>query len=190
MICINKRIKNRLLFFLCYNLYGDFMENYICKIATLDEMNTKWDYEINRATDDKDNYLKWRVQHINRFLEGKTIPYYGLLNGKIICEATAALDPMLNINTTLLINDKSVYILAVRTVDEYQGKGYFRELFKYMINDLKSRGYKYATIGVEKNNKIAKDIYLRYGFTEYLKDSVEYYPDGTKVELEYYRKEL
>ena len=55
---------------------------------------------------------------------------------------------------------------------------------------LKSRGYKYATIGVEKNNKIAKDIYLRYGFTEYLKDSVEYYPDGTKVELEYYRKEL
>ena len=166
------------------------MDNYICKIATLDEMNTKWDFEISRAIDDKENYLKWRELHIKRFIDGKTIPYYGLLNGKIICECTAALDPMLNINTTLLINDKSVYILAVRTVDEYQNKGYFRELFKYMINDLIKRGYEYATIGVEKSDEKVKKIYKNYGFTEFLKESIEFYPNGEEVNLEYYRKKL
>ena len=114
----------------------------------------------------------------------------GILDGKIICECTAALDPMLNINTTLLINDKSVYILAVRTVDGYQNKGYFRELFKYMINDLKNRGYEYATIGVDKNDEKVKSIYKKYGFTEFLKESIEFFPNGEEINLEYYRKKL
>ena len=30
------------------------MSNYICKIANLDEMNIKWDYEIENA-EDKEN---------------------------------------------------------------------------------------------------------------------------------------
>ena len=43
------------------------MDNYICKIATLDEMNTKWDIEINKATDDKVNWITWKKDNIERY---------------------------------------------------------------------------------------------------------------------------
>ncbi len=68
------------------------MDNYVCKIATLDEMNTKWDCEIAHAKDDKNNWIIWKRENIERFKKGFIIPYYGLLNGKIICECTAAID--------------------------------------------------------------------------------------------------
>ena len=52
------------------------MDKYICKIATLEEMNKKWDYEIANATDDKENWLIWRENNINNFKNGNIIPYY------------------------------------------------------------------------------------------------------------------
>ena len=61
---------------------------------------------------------------------------------------------------------------------------------KYMINDLKSRGYKYVTLGVEPTELKNKEIYKRYGFTDFIKENYEEYPDGTKVLVEYYRKML
>ena len=42
-------------------------DNYICKIATIDEMNKKWDYEISIATDDKENWIIWKRNNIERF---------------------------------------------------------------------------------------------------------------------------
>ena len=60
------------------------MNNYVCKIANINEMNTKWDYEIENATSDKENYIIWKEANINRFKDGYIIPYYGLLAGKII----------------------------------------------------------------------------------------------------------
>ena len=59
-----------------------------------------------------------------------------------------------------------------------------------MIEDLKSLGYKYATIGVEPHELKNKEIYKHYGFTEYIKTANETYPDGTTITVEYYRKEL
>lgn len=37
------------------------MNNYICKIANLDEINEKWDYEIENHPDDS----RWKVWKIN-----------------------------------------------------------------------------------------------------------------------------
>jgi hypothetical protein len=56
------------------------MNNYVCKIATIDEMDKKWNYEIDRATDDKENWIIWKKENIKRFQKGQIIPYYGLLN--------------------------------------------------------------------------------------------------------------
>ena len=36
------------------------MDSYVCKIATIDEMNTKWDYEIDHAIDGKENWIIWK----------------------------------------------------------------------------------------------------------------------------------
>lgn len=161
----------------------------ICKIANLDEMNIKWDYEIQNA-DKKDNWIIWKKKNIERFKKGYIIPYYGLLNGKIIAEATAVLEPSIVQNNEGLVDDKTVYLEAFRTIEEYQGKGYFSKLYKFMIDDLKKRGYKKATIGVEPHEIKNKEIYFKYGFNKHIKTCEEFYPDGTKIIVEYYEKEL
>ncbi len=164
-------------------------DEFICKIANLCEMNTKWDYEISIA-DDKSNWKIWKVKNIERFKKGLIIPYYGVLNGQIICEATAMLDANIMQNSTDLIGNGVVYLSGFRTNKEYQEKGYFSKLFKYMINDLKEKGYTKVTLGVEPKELKNKEIYNHYGFTEYIKTSYETYPDGTKIKVEYYGKNI
>ncbi len=166
------------------------MEDYICKIANLDDMNTKWDYEIDRARDDKNNWVIWKEKNIINFQRGLIIPYYGLLNERIICECTAVLDSSVIQNAEGLVNDKTAYLMAFRTVPEYQGQGYFSKLFKYAIEDLKNRGYERVTLGVEPKELNNKEIYFHYGFDEHIKDAKEVYPDGTEIDVEYYGKTI
>ena len=166
------------------------MNNYVCKIANINEMNTKWDYEIENATSDKENYIIWKEANINRFKDGSIIPYYGLLDGKIICECTAIINPSVIQNSDGLVDEETVYLSAFRTIDEYQGKGYFSKLFKYMIEDLKNRGYKKATLVVHPEEEKNKAIYFKYGFNKHIKDAKEYYPDGTEIAVEYYERNL
>ena len=164
-------------------------DDFVCKIANLDEMNIRWDYEISIAND-KSNWKKWKIENIERLKKGLIIPYYGLLNGKVICEATAILDPDIVQNCENLVGNGIIYLSGFRTNKEYQGKGYFSKLFKYMINDLKKRRYIKVTLGVEPEELKNKEIYNHYGFTEYIKTSSELYPDGTKIEVEYYGKNI
>ena len=90
--------------------------NYICKIATVDEMNKKWDYEISLASNNKDNWITWKKENIERFKKGLIIPYYGLLNGEIISECTASIDSSIVQNAEILADkynaDKEVCIIA------------------------------------------------------------------------------
>lgn len=164
--------------------------NYVCKIASLEEMNTKWDYEIDNATDDKYNWTVWKKENISRFKKKYIIPYYGLLNGKIICECTAIINPKIVQNSDGLVDKETAYLTAFRTIEEYQGQGYFSKLFKYMIDDLEKRGYKRVTLGVEPEELKNKTIYKKYGFTNYIKTCKETYPDGTEIEVEYYSKTI
>lgn len=166
------------------------MERYICKIATIDEMNEKWNYEIEHAGEDKNNWIIWKKENLKRFQKGLIIPYYGVLNGKIISECTAVLDKSIVQNSDGLVDEKTAYLSAFRTNTEYQGKGYFSKIFKYMIEDLKNRGYERVTIGVEPAEKKNKMIYNKYGFSKHIKDAKSVYPDGTIVDVEYYVKDL
>ena len=59
-----------------------------------------------------------------------------------------------------------------------------------MIEGLKNRGYEKVTLGVEPEEMKNKEIYFKYGFNEHIKDSKEIYPDGTEIDVEYYRKSL
>ena len=166
------------------------MSEYVCKIASLDEMNTKWDYEIAHAGEDKDSWIIWKKSHIEHMLEGKSLPYYGILEGKIISEATAILDGSIAQNSEGLVDAKTAYLSAFRTIPEYQGKGYFSKLFWFMLSDLKNRGYEKVTLGVEPEETKNKEIYFHYGFIEHIKNGVEVYPDGTEISVEYYGKNL
>lgn len=105
---------------------------YLCKIASLEEMNRKWDYEIEHSAHDRNNWIVWKQTSLERFKKGNSIPYYGILDGNIICEATAMLNSEAVQNSEGLVGDKVVYLSAFRTIKEYQGKGYFSKLMKFM----------------------------------------------------------
>lgn len=163
---------------------------YICKIPTIEEMNAKWDYEIAHSGEDRGNWVIWKKENISRFKRGDIIPYYGILGGEIICEATAIIAPSAVQNNEGLVGDGSVYLSAFRTIPEYQGKGYFSELFRHMVNDLKARGYTRLTLGVEPGEVTNRQIYAHYGFTEYIKSATETYPDGTVIDVDYFSKSI
>ena len=170
-------------------LYG-YRNRYECKIASLEEMNLKWDYEIARAGEDKGNWIIWKKDSSEHMQEGKSLPYYGILDGQIISEATAILDGSIAQNSDGLVDEKTAYLSAFRTIDAYQGKGYFSKLFRFMLADLKNRGYEKVTLGVEPEELENKQMYTHFGFTEHIKNGVEVYPDGTEIDVEYYGKRL
>lgn len=163
---------------------------YLCKIASFEEMNRKWDYEIEHHVHDRRNWIIWKQQSLENFRKGDILPYYGILDGSIICEATAMLNPEAVQNREGLVGDRVVYLSAFRTMEEYQGKGYFSKLMKFMLDDLKQKGFARATLGVEPAEETNKKIYAHYGFNEYIKSATEVYPDGTVIDVDYYRKNL
>ena len=117
----------------------EMTELFICKIASLPEMNIKWDYEITRSGTDKENWIVWKKQNIENYKQGYIIPYYGILDGTVICEATAMIHPKIVQNSTGLVDNHTVYLSAFRTIDKFQGKGYFSKLFHFMIEDLQQK---------------------------------------------------
>ena len=166
------------------------MPKYECRIPTLKEYERKWDYEINIHSDERYNWLIWKKDGLLRYERKQIISYFGFLDSEIICEATAAIDPKIVQNPDMLVDDKTAYLFAFRTNEQYRGQGYFSKLFKYMINDLKNKGYKKVTLGVEPEEITNKKIYQKYGFTNYIKTCRESYPNGEEVEVEYYSKEI
>lgn len=164
------------------------MQNFVCKIASVDEMECKWNYEIKKNKGQ--NWKIWKTESIERVRNGQSIAYYGILNGKIICEATAMLDENIIQNSDGLVDDKTAYLCAFRTIEKYQGKGYFSKLFRFMIDDLKSKGYEKVTLGVEPTETENLKIYQHLGFNKHIKSAKEIYPDGTEIDVDYYGMEL
>ena len=166
------------------------MGGYVCKIATSDEIAKKYDDEIVNENLDEFMWTFYRDRAVKRNDEGSVITYHGLLNGEVICEAKAALDSSIFENYDGLLDENTAYLFAFRTKDEYQNQGYFSKLFKYMIKDIINRGYDFVTVGVEAREEKNKIIYSKYGFTEYIKFDKQRYPDGSSIDVEYYKKVL
>jgi len=170
-------------------LLDTLTSRYVCQIPSLEQIDIRWEYEINNYNNPGNwNILKEKI--IQDVLSNKSITYYGILDGVIISEATAAIDKDSYFvkDSKYLINDNTAYLSAFRTNEECRNQGFFSILFNYMIEDLKQRGYTQFTIGVEKNDYLNKAIYLKYGFTKYIKTQRMEYPNGESKEIEYYLK--
>ena len=81
-------------------------------------------------------------------------------------------------------------LCAFRTNLEYRGQGYFSKLMHFMLKDLKKKGYTKAVVGVEPEEKLNREIYHHWGFTEHVSTGTETYPDGTVIQVEFYGKRL
>ena len=166
-----------------------YMGNYVCRIASLDDIIKMYDTEIEQA-EDKTKIMQWKQISIDRYREQSTIIYLGLLDDKIISMGSATLKASLVDNSEDIVDDNTAYLHGFFTEEEYQNQGYFSKLYKFMINDLIARGYTNVTLGVEKPEEKNKAIYFRWGFTEYIKTVPETYSDGSVIPVEYYRKKL
>lgn len=164
------------------------MKEYICKIAAIDEMEAKWNYEIKKHK--SPNWRTWKAEAIERVRNGQSIVYYGVLNSKVICETTALFDENIVQNSDGLVDEKTVYLCAFRTIEKYQGKGYFSKLFQFMLDDLKNRGYEKVTLGVEPEETENIQMYKHLGFDEFIKSAQECYPDGTTIDVDYYEMHI
>lgn len=120
------------------------MNSYKCVIADKDLIIKKWDCEIKKHNNSK-LWIQFKKESLKNL--DTRIVYMGLLNGEIIAEATAIVSEYdFNMqNKYGLIGDKKTYLTAFRTNKEYENKGYFSKLYKFMENDLKKRGFKYVT---------------------------------------------
>lgn len=163
---------------------------YVCKIASLEEMNAKWDEEIERHPASQSNWLTWKKEAVRNAESGKSVPYYGVLRGRVICEATAMLHPDAVQNSEGLVDEKTAYLCAFRTVPEYRGQGYFSKLLRFMLDDLAEKGCQRVTLGVEPDDENNLKIYRHFGFTDFIKHGREVYPDATAVDVDYYGKRL
>ena len=171
---------------------------YICKVATREELEKRWDY-LNKINPGK-KWIEFRENALKHYDEKSTISYLGFLDDEIICEATAVIDESAfagDINEPSgLLSDTMCYLAAFRTNAEYEGKGYFRRLYDYMENDLRRRGYKELSLGVGPDAVRNIEIYFHLGFRKYIKTVIQYEPsenDPSVLEEDviiFYKKEI
>ena len=148
----------------------------------------KWNYEIRRQK--QSGLKKLKNDAVYQIKNGQSVKYYGKLNNKIMCETTAMFDENIIQNSDELVDDKIVYLCNFSTDKRYRGKGYFSKLFRFMIDDLKNRGYEKFTLGVEPTETKNLQIYQHLGFNNFIKSGRETYPDGTVIDVDYYEIHL
>ena len=152
------------------------MNNYVCKIADRDELIKRWKYlvEIHPVNN---IWEKFKDNALNNFDNDNTISYVGILNDEIICELTAYIKEEAFIDDIDdyddLLSEERCYLAAFRTNKEYEGQGYFSLLFDYVVEDLKSRGYKELSLGVSPEEVRNMEIYFHLGFRDYIKSTTQ-----------------
>lgn len=163
--------------------------NYKSIVANKELIIKKWDEEIKKHNNSK-LWIEFKETALKNM--NTRIVYMGLLDNKIITEGTAITnsDDLDIQNKENLVGDKTAYLTAFRTNKEYENKGYFSKLYKYMEEDLKKRGFTTLTLGVEPQETRNIQIYFKWGFTNYIKTDYEYYPNGEKILVNYYSKQI
>lgn len=152
------------------------MENFICKVANREELLKRWDYLIE-IHPGNNKWVKFKENALKHYDEKSTISYLGFLNNEIICEATAYIKNSAFIGDISepsgLLSDSMAYLAAFRTNKEFEGKGYFSKLYKFVENDLKEKGYTELSLGVGPEAVRNMEIYFHLGFRNYIKTVIE-----------------
>ena len=156
------------------------MDNFTCKIADREELLKRWEYLI-KIHPKNNKWMEYKENALKHYDEKSTISYLGFLNNEIICEATAYIKKSAFIgdisDPSGLLEDNMAYLAAFRTNKEYEDKGYFSKLYKFMEKDLKDRGYTELSLGVGPEAVRNMEIYFHIGFRYYIKTLIEYTSD-------------
>lgn len=129
--------------------------------ATSEEMLTLWGYhEITSASPT----ARFFYNHISN---GKAVFWTLDNSGELVGELYAF----------LILNDKefadghdTAYLCAFRVNPEYRGQGYGSQLMATAFDELKQRGFRSVTIGVDSNEPQNIRLYRHLGFDTKIKD--------------------
>lgn len=113
---------------------------------------------------DDDLWIKYKKQRVEEFKKNQIDVFVIENENNFIGELT--INYVSHDLLTEAIPNQRVYFEAFRVAKEFQGKGLGQELINYCIATLANEGYTEFTIGVEEENKRAKHIYFKLGFTE------------------------
>ena len=102
------------------------MKEYICQIASIDEVITKWNYEIRKQKRKQKKSALELVKNnaVENIKNGQAVIYYGKLNDKIICQATAMFDEDIIQNSDGLVGTQTVYLCNFSTDKKHQGAAF------------------------------------------------------------------
>ena len=142
------------------------MKEYICKIASIDEVITKWNYEIRKQKRKQKKSALELVKNnaVENIKNGQAVIYYGKLNDKIICQATAMFDEDIIQNSDGLVGTQTVYLCNFSTDKKHQGKGYGFETCQVLINKLfEKTDYEYIAYNAYKYNKASIALAKKLG---------------------------
>ena len=165
--------------------------NYICRQATIDEIIKKWNYEVELH---KDNlfYPFARKEFIEEAIKGTRITYIGLLNNEIICDITVILKEEGILSESQqkidIVSNERCFLCALRTNKEYENKGYFSKLYKYVENELKEKGYKELSLSVDVSETRNLMIYFHWNYTNFIRTEIIHGKDKTYTFNYYYKK--
>ncbi len=132
-------------------------------------------YECNNIYDMKK--FPYTEKFRRQIEEGNRVTYVYEKGSKFIGEISYVLD--MN-DPDYTIESKRVYISRLLVKKEWRRKGIGSELVDFILGTVKKLGYEEASIGVDKDNTAALELYRKKGFTTVLFDGAD--EDG-----EYYK---
>ena len=161
--------------------------NYLCKIATLEEIKKYWDQEIENNSNPM--YKIARIEDIEEIKQGTRIPYIGIYNDEVICRITAIINPEGVKNeaqsSNELVNKKRCFLCAIKTKIEYENNGYFKKLLQYTEKNLQEKGFEEISLAVDQKEKRNIEIYKHLGYIHYIRTEI-----NRNYIFDYYYKEL
>lgn len=81
----------------------------------------------------------------------------------------------------LNLNNGTAFIRGLAVVGEYRGKGYADELLEYSVKFLLKKNISVINLLVKKENKIAKNLYKKFGFKKI--GELDKKIDGSTIEM-------
>lgn len=128
--------------------------------ATADEMLKLWGYDENTASPTAEFFYR-------NISSGNAVFWTADIDGELIGELYA----FLNLDDKDFADGKDIaYLCAFRIKKEYRRKGLGSRMMESAFEDLKEKGFKRVTIGVNSDEPLNIKLYTRLGFREKVKD--------------------
>lgn len=147
------------------------------RIATKDDLEKLWDYDINRHNgEEKERWKRWKTQYLEYNKNGEGVTFVVLDNDEPIGQITVLFSTNCSAvkDRPLLCDGKTTANMnSFRIKKEYEGQGHISKLVKMAEKYAKEKGTTYLTIGSEAKESRNLGIYLHFGYTEFITSFVE-----------------